>query len=116
MRRLIAAAAVLTVLMAPLMAPVQAQETGVHTMHQTAPVGGKLCMTSHQHFGESPPVASAKAGRTLAIHKWQTFTSEEYGRVWGSYAASVGKIEKCVGQAPNMICSVESRPCKPLRK
>jgi hypothetical protein len=88
------------------------QETGIHKMHATAAMGGKLCMTSHEHYGESPPVASARAGRIMAINKWQIFTADEYGKSWGSYAASVGKKEKCTGTAPNMICSVESRPCR----
>lgn len=98
-----------------LAAPAAAQETGHHKLHDIARIGGKLCMTSHEHFGESPPVASAKAGRTLAIIKWQIFTADEYGKVWGSYANAVGKKEKCVGAAPNMVCSVEARACRLAR-
>jgi hypothetical protein len=93
-------------------APASAQETGIHKMHDVARVGGKLCMTSHEHYGESPPVAAPNAGRTLAIHKWQMFTADEYGKAWGIYANAVGKKEKCVGTAPNLICSVEARPCR----
>lgn len=89
-----------------------AQETGLHTLHQVAPMGGKTCMTSHEHYGESPASSTKGVAMKLAVNKWVQFTADEYGKSWGSYAAAVGKKEACTGAAPNIVCSVTARPCK----
>lgn len=90
----------------------RAQETGLHKLHQVAPMGGKTCMTSHEHYGESPASGTKGVAMKLAINKWVQFTADEYGKSWGSYAAAVGKKEACTGAAPNIVCSVTARPCK----
>lgn len=102
-------AAVVSVLVAPA---ASAQETGLHKLHKIAPMGGKMCMTEHEHYGESPASSTKNVAMKLAVNKWIQFTADEYGKAWGSYALAVGKKEKCAGSAPNIVCSVTARPCR----
>jgi hypothetical protein len=91
----------------------KAQETGLHKLHNVARSGPMLCMTDHEHLGEtSPPAATASAAKSLAIRAWTVFTADEYGKPWGNYALAVGKRETCTGSPPDVVCRVTARPCR----
>jgi hypothetical protein len=96
-------------------APTWAQETGLHTLHTIARSGSSVCMTDHEHYGESPASSTQGVAKKLALNKWVSFTAEEYGKIWGNYALAAGKREACTGTAPNIVCSVTARPCRPAR-
>jgi hypothetical protein len=96
--------------------PAGAQETGLHKLHTVARAGSLLCMTEHEHYGETtPPAATASAAKSIAIKRWIVFTADEYGKSWGSYALAAGKRESCSGAAPNIVCKVTARPCRAAR-
>jgi hypothetical protein len=111
LKRLITLAAILNSCLVATPASA-AQETGLHKIHAVKMMGGKLCMTEHEHAGESPPSGSKAVAMKLAVNKWILFTADEYGKRWGSYAAAVGKKESCTGAAGNVVCLVVARPCR----
>ncbi len=90
---------------------VEAQETGLDGLHSKVRVGGRLCMADHFHVGSGSGSTRAAAERA-AIRAWIDFTAWEYGRRWGSYAASVSKRVSCSGGPGNYSCNVSSRPCR----
>ncbi len=90
---------------------VEAQETGLDGLHSKVRVGGRLCMADHFHDGSGSGSTRAAAERA-AIRAWIDFTAWEYGRRWGSYAASASKRVSCSGGPGNYSCNVSSRPCR----
>jgi hypothetical protein len=93
-----------------------AQETGLHKLHTIARSGSLLCMTEHEHYGETtPPAATPTVAKSIAIKRWNVFTADEYGAAWGSYALAAGKRETCSGASPNIVCKVTARPCRSMR-
>jgi hypothetical protein len=91
-------------------APALAQ-TGLEALHDKVRVGGKLCMADHFHDGSGTGRTRAAAERA-AVQAWIDFTAWEYGRRWGSFAASVSKRVSCSGGAGSFSCNVSSRPCR----
>ncbi|MEL6375474.1 MAG: hypothetical protein AAFR04_16075 [Pseudomonadota bacterium] len=92
-----------------------AQANLLSDMHAKVRVGGKVCMASHVHTGESGTVASKRAAMTGAARDWSSFTAFEYGRKWASFRASVGKRFSCTkttGGRPLYSCVVQARACR----
>lgn len=80
--------------------------------HQQARYGGKICMVTHHHYGESPSWPSKRGAQRAAIRKWESFTEWEYGPKWGSYALARGKSMKCNESGGRWICSTIAYPCR----
>jgi hypothetical protein len=88
-----------------------AQAQGMEDLHSKVRVGGRVCMADHYHDGSGSGPTRA-AATSAAIRAWIDFTAWEYGRRWGSYAASVSKRVSCSGSPGNYSCNVSSRPCR----
>lgn len=109
MTRTIFAAVPIILFLAPL--PAGAQSTGLDALHAQAKVGGKTCMTSHEHYGEGS-MPSKRGAERAAIRSWSSFTAWEYGASWGSYAAAVGKKMDCSNSGGTWLCKTTARPCR----
>jgi hypothetical protein len=92
-----------------------APQTGIDSIHAQARVGSRICMTEHEHYGESAPWVSRKGAEAAAIRHWATFTAWEYGRVWGAYASAVGKTMTCEQMGGMWVCKTTARPCRSER-
>ena len=88
--------------------------TGIDRIHAQARVGAKICMTTHEHYGEGT-LSSRKGAEGAAIRAWQVFTADEYGTAWGSYALAAGKQMSCAEGGAGWICKTTARPCRPAR-
>jgi len=97
--------------LAGLASPSSADETGFASMHDTARVGGKLCMTDHYHYGNGNGPTKAAAERA-AIGSWASFTDFEYGSDWARFGKAVGKRMSCTKSSSGFDCQVEARPCR----
>jgi hypothetical protein len=113
MTRFVLAPAALAVL-AALAPSAAAQTSGLDKMHAQARVGGKTCMTEHEHYGEGE-MPSRRGAQQAAIRAWSVFTAEEYGKSWGSYAMAVGKKMDCKQSGGRWACKTTARPCRPGR-
>ncbi len=110
---LVAAGAALLIGLGLTPALVQAQETGLASIHSWVQVGrGKTCMASHTHDGSGTGKSKQEAERA-AIRSWESFTIWEYGPPWGRYSESVSKTVNCNRTtSSDFSCHVNSRPCK----
>ena len=72
----------------------QAASTGLDKLHDQARVGGRTCMTDHEHGGEGS-LPSKKGASEAAIRHWEGFTIWEYGKTRGSYRLAVGRKMDC---------------------
>jgi hypothetical protein len=92
--------------------PAFADESGLASMHAWQKVGGRTCMTDHEHDGAGNGHTQEAAMR-VAIRSWEAFTDLEYGSDWASYANSVGKRATCGrGVMGDVSCQISSRACK----
>lgn len=104
------AAIVMITLLAPL--PAGAQTTGLDRLHTQARVGGKTCMTEHEHYGEGT-MRTKRGAELAAMRAWSSFTAFEYGAPWGSYAAAAGKKMDCSKNSnETWLCKTTARPCR----
>ena len=87
-----------------------------HQMWEKVRIGSKLCMKSHEHYGESPPWVSKKGARAYAHRQWERFTTWEYGKTWGSLRLAAGKRQRCTKSGTQWVCSIIARPCRRLRR
>lgn len=93
---------------------VQAQKgavTGLDKLHAQARVGGKTCMTDHEHGGEGT-LPSKKGATEAAIRHWEGFTAWEYGKPWGSYRLAAAKKMDCQQGGSGWVCKTTARPCR----
>lgn len=90
----------------------QATSTGLDKLHDQARVGGKTCMTDHEHGGEGS-LPSKKAASEAAIRHWESFTTWEYGKAWGSYRLAAAKRMDCRTGGSGWLCKTTARPCRP---
>ena len=74
-------------------------------------VGGKTCLASHEHFGESRPWVTKKGAVAYAIREWESMTAWEYGKPWSNYRLAVGKRTSCKQAGGRWFCSPVARPC-----
>lgn len=95
-----------------LSAPAYSQETGLAGIHSQARVGGKTCMTEHEHYGEGT-MSSRKGAEQAAMRSWASFTAWEYGAPWGRYNMAVGKSMGCTQSGGQWVCKTTARPCRP---
>ena len=93
--------------------PVQAQETGLDSLHAQVRLGGRICMLDHYHNGSSSGQASRKQAEAVAIRAWAEFTVWEYGAPWGSWRLAETKRVSCGQAGGAWACTLEARPCKP---
>lgn len=111
MKTAFACAGLLALVLAAPAGPALAQGTGLDALHDKVRVGGRICMADHFHDGSGSGPTRAAAQRA-AIQAWIDFTAWEYGRRWGSFAASLSKRVSCSGGPGNYSCNVSSRPCR----
>lgn len=108
----VAAGAALLISFLPAIVPVQAQETGLASIHSWVAVGRKTCMATHTHDGAGTG-KTKKDAEKAAIRSWESFTIWEYGPPWGRFSESVSKIINCdKNTSSEFACQVNSRPCK----
>jgi len=86
--------------------------TGIDNIHAQTRVGGKVCMSDHEHVGEGN-LTSRKGAEAAAVRAWQDFTAFEYGSAWGKYTLAVGKTMNCASTSGRWTCNVTARPCRP---
>jgi hypothetical protein len=91
--------------------PVQADETGVASIHTWVRSGGRTCLVDHFHDG-SGSGRSRAAAQAAAIRAWAEFTSWEYGSSWGRWGLAAGKSVNCSGGGGSYSCSVSARACR----
>jgi hypothetical protein len=112
---LVAAGAAVLIGLAGTPALVQAQETGLASIHSWVAVGRKTCMETHTHDGNGTG-KTKKDAEKAAIQSWESFTAWEYGSPWGRYSESVSKTVNCDKTTTSEFsCHVNSRPCKSSR-
>ena len=88
-------------------------ETGLHKIHAVARSAGKQCMIDHFHEQDGLSFPSRHVAEASAIRQWVTFTADEYGTAWGSFAAAGSKKVTCKqGGDKSWTCSALARPCK----
>jgi len=109
---LVAAGAALLTMLGLTPALVQAQETGLASIHAWVPVGrAKTCMATHFHSG-SGNGKTKKDAEKAAIASWESFTIWEYGPPWGRWTLSETKSVNCdKSTTSEFSCQVSSRPC-----
>lgn len=112
MTRCWVAAMAVAILLCPLAAV--AETTGLDRLHAQARVGGKVCMTEHEHYGEGS-MPTRRGAELSAMRSWSGFTALEYGRPWGRYALAAGKRMDCSGSGGRWVCKTSARPCRPAR-
>ena len=88
--------------------------TGTDQIHAQSRQGSRVCMSSHEHFGEGS-LPSRKGAEGAAIRAWQVFTSWEYGSAWGQYAMAAGKSMTCSQSGGSWTCKTSARPCRSVR-
>ena len=112
---LVAAGTAVLIGLAGTPALVQAQETGLASIHSWVAVGRKTCMATHTHDGTGTG-KTKKDAEKAAIQNWESFTAWEYGSPWGRYSESVSKVVNCDKTTTSEFsCHVNSRPCKSSR-
>lgn len=88
-------------------------ETGIHKIHASVRVGGKLCLVDHFHEQDGQPYKTRRVAETSAIRQWTVFTADEYGTAWGNFkAAASGKVDCKQGADKYWTCSASARPCR----
>jgi hypothetical protein len=105
--RAVAAAAVMSAMMAPAMA----DDSGFAYMHDLRKEGGRTCFTDHYHYGNGNGATKAAAQKE-AIGSWASFTDFEYGSDWARYSKAASKGMTCSGSSGGFNCQLEARPCK----
>jgi hypothetical protein len=93
-------------------AVVQAQETGMASIHSWVKVGRKTCLVDHFHNGDGTGTTRLEAERA-AITAWTEFTAWEYGDPWGRYSNAVSRKMTCSRDGSSWSCALEARPCRP---
>lgn len=83
-----------------------------HQMWEKVRVQGKLCMKSHEHYGQSPPWVTKKGAIAYAHRQWEGFTTWEYGKAWGKLRLAIGKRQRCQRSNGRWVCSIIARPCR----
>ena len=85
--------------------------TGFDKLHQQARIGGKVCMTDHEHACESQP-SLKKGAVAAAICHWENFPVWEYGKPWGKHALAAGQKMDCKAGGAGWVCATRARPCR----
>lgn len=85
-------------------------------IHKLGVENGQLCMTDHEHFGESGAWPTQDEARYHAVRSWSGFTRLEYGEVWANFELAADKGVECEPaitiRGDGWACSVKARPCK----
>ncbi len=111
MSRALLAAIPIMVLLAPIPALAGVESTGLDRIHDQARVGGKVCMTKHEHYGEGS-MPTRRAAQLVAMRSWSSFASFEYGSSWGNYARAAAKKMDCSESGGRWLCKTTARPCR----
>ena len=94
----------------------RSDDTGFITIHELRREGSLYCTASHTHLGNGKEQRTKKKAMRSAAAAWSGFTAWEYGTDWGRWRYARGKKISCTGKRGAITCTVEARPCKPLRK
>ncbi len=93
-----------------------ADDTGFITIHDLRREGRLYCTVDHYHSGQGTAQRTKKRAIRSAARAWSEFTAWEYGTDWAKWRYARSKAVSCDGPKGAVICSVEARPCKPLRR
>lgn len=89
---------------------------GLDRLHEQAVEDGRLCMVDHYHFMSSGAWPSQDMAMATATRRWESFTSTEYGREWGSLKRAASVTWKCAQRdsrrGPQVSCDLAARPCR----
>lgn len=108
--------AVLAMALIPLpQGAVQADETGMASMHDWRRERGKICLVGHFHSGHGIG-RTKKLARRAAIRSWQEFTAWEYGTTWAYFRRAANRSINVTRSASGWEANVEARACKRVRK
>ena len=95
---------------------VHADDTGFITIHELRREGRLYCTVDHYHLGQGSVQRTKKRAIRSAAAAWSGFTAWEYGSDWAKWRYTRSKTVSCEGTRGAITCSVEARPCKPLRR
>ncbi len=93
-----------------------ADDTGFITIHELRREGRLYCTVDHYHTGMGSEQRTKKLAIRSAAAAWSGFTAWEYGTDWARWRYARSKSVSCNGARGAITCSVEARPCKPLRR
>ena len=93
-----------------------ADDTGFITIHDLRREGRLYCTVDHYHSGQGSQQKNKKLAIRSAAAAWSGFTAWEYGTDWARWRYARSKTVSCSGARGAVTCSVEARPCKPLRR
>ena len=109
------ALAILAMALIPIpQSPVQADETGMASMHDWRRERGKICLVGHYHSGAGTG-RTKKQARRAAIRSWQEFTAWEYGTSWAYFRRAASRSISVTRSASGWEATVEARACKRAR-
>ncbi|MEM9359231.1 MAG: hypothetical protein AAGB04_23860 [Pseudomonadota bacterium] len=94
---------------------VRADDTGFINIHELRREGRLRCTVDHYHSGQGTAQKTKKKAIRSAAVAWSEFTAWEYGTDWAKWRYARSKAVSCDGPKGDITCSVEARPCKPLR-
>ncbi len=105
--------AVAIIIAIPVTAPqVEADDTGLASIHDLRRERGRLCQADHWHSG-SGSGRTKRAAKRAAIGSWQSFTAMEYGSDWARFRRARSKAIRCSRTGRRSYdCTVEARPCR----
>ena len=95
---------------------VRADDTGFIDIHELRREGRLFCTANHSHVGTGKAQRTKKRAIRSAARDWSSFTAWEYGTDWGKWRYARSKYVSCDGPRGAIVCTVEARPCKPLRR
>lgn len=112
LRRVFQICAAAAWLMAGIVPAATAGETALVGLHVQERMGNKACFAEHEHYGKGNGYTKRQALRDM-VRRWSSFTSLEYGKVWGHYSRAVDKRIGCklYGRS-DWVCEVTARPCR----
>ena len=91
-------------------------DEGLAGIHKLAMEGNFLCMSDHEHFGESGAWTSLGEAKSYAIKSWSGFTRLEYGEAWANFELAAEKGMSCTpaytSRGDGWACEVKARPCR----
>lgn len=85
---------------------------GLATIHDLRIENGRLCMSDHEHFGQSGVWSSRELAAKRAAQSWAGFTRLEYGAEWADFRVAAAKRIDCSPSGESWTCAVQARPCR----
>ena len=90
---------------------VNADDTGMASIHTWRAERGKVCLVDHFHSGNGVG-RTKKLARRAAINDWQGFTAWEYGTDWAYFKRAASRSVHYSRTDSGWQASLEARPCR----